>query len=79
MSFQEERIFTPIENTLSVFVEFVQSFQLMMYREKSSSTVESYTPLEAHLIAGFENILKFVEENDCPPEHGESKDIFERI
>lgn len=39
----------------------------------------TYSPLEARLIAGFEDILKFTEENGRPPEHGEERDIFERL
>jgi len=40
---------------------------------------KTYSPLEARLIAGFEDILKFIEENGHPPQHGESRDIFERL
>lgn len=40
---------------------------------------KSYSPLEARLIAGFEDILKFVEEHGHPPQHGENRDIFERL
>ena len=47
--------------------------------EVEAEKPKTYTPLEARLIAGFEDILKFVEENDRPPEHGEGNDIFERI
>ena len=38
-----------------------------------------YSPLEARLIAGFEDILKFVEEHGRAPQHGEENDIFERL
>ncbi len=31
------------------------------------------------MIAGFEDIVKFVEEHGRPPQHGEDKDIFERL
>lgn len=37
------------------------------------------TPKEERIIAGFEEIQKFVEENGHAPRHGEDKDIFERI
>lgn len=37
------------------------------------------TPREQRIIAGFEEIERFVEENDRLPEHGESRDIFERL
>lgn len=47
--------------------------------EVEAEKPKTYTALEARLIAGFEDILKFVEENGRPPEHGESNDIFERI
>lgn len=40
---------------------------------------KTYSPLEARLIAGFEDILKFVEENDRLPKHGDDRDIFERL
>ncbi len=37
------------------------------------------TPKEERIIAGFEDILKFVEEHGHPPQHGEGRDIFERL
>lgn len=37
------------------------------------------TPREERVIAGFEDILMFVDENGRPPRHGEERDIFERI
>jgi len=37
------------------------------------------TPLEERMIAGFEEIQRFVEQHGHVPEHGEDKDIFERI
>lgn len=40
---------------------------------------KQYSPLEARLIAGFEDILKFVEEHGHAPRHGEDRDIFERL
>ena len=39
----------------------------------------SRTPHEERLIAGFEDILRFVEAHDRAPEHGEGRDIFERL
>jgi hypothetical protein len=39
----------------------------------------SHTAREERIIAGFEEIQKFVEENGRLPEHGEGKDIFERL
>lgn len=38
-----------------------------------------YTQKEERIIAGFEEIQKFVEENKRLPRHGEDKDIFERL
>jgi len=37
------------------------------------------TPWEQRIIAGFEEIERFVAEHGKPPEHGESRDIFERL
>lgn len=37
------------------------------------------TPREERVIAGFEEIQRFVEQHRRIPEHGESKDIFERL
>lgn len=37
------------------------------------------SPLEERIIAGFEEIERFVEEHDRLPQHGEERDIFERL
>ncbi|MBO6764036.1 GIY-YIG nuclease family protein [Maricaulis sp.] len=37
------------------------------------------TPREERIIAGFEEIQRFVEEHDRVPQHGEERDIFERL
>jgi hypothetical protein len=37
------------------------------------------TPREERVIAGFEDIMKFVEEHGRAPRHGEDRDIFERL
>ena len=37
------------------------------------------TAQEERVIAGFEDILKFVDEHGRPPQHGEERDIFERL
>ncbi|TXI27896.1 MAG: GIY-YIG nuclease family protein [Aquipseudomonas alcaligenes] len=37
------------------------------------------TPREERIIAGFEDIQRFVEEHDHAPRHGDDKDIFERL
>ncbi len=39
----------------------------------------SYTAREERIIAGFEDILRFVEEHGRAPQHGEERDIFERL
>jgi hypothetical protein len=39
----------------------------------------SRTPREQRIIAGFEEVQKFVEEHGRLPEHGENRDIFERL
>ncbi|WP_026988479.1 GIY-YIG nuclease family protein [Fodinicurvata fenggangensis] len=44
--------------------------------EKSAPT---RTPKEERIIAGFEEIQRFVEEHGHPPRHGEDHDIFERL
>ncbi len=37
------------------------------------------TPREERIIAGFEEIQRFVEEHGRPPQHGHDRDIFERL
>lgn len=39
----------------------------------------SRTPREERIIAGFDEIQRFVEEHGRPPQHGEERDIFERL
>jgi len=39
----------------------------------------SRTPSEERIIAGFEDILRFYESHKRPPQHGEGRDIFERL
>ena len=39
----------------------------------------THTPREERIIAGFEEIQRFVEEQGRLPAHGEGNDIFERI
>src|ERR1035441_7997296 len=36
-------------------------------------------PREERIIAGFEEIQRFVAKHGRPPQHGESRDIFERM
>lgn len=40
---------------------------------------DSRSQKEARIIAGFEEIERFVEEYGRPPQHGEGRDIFERL
>ena len=47
--------------------------------EVTAETKSSLTPRQERIIAGFEEIQKFVEEQGRIPSHGEGKDIFERI
>lgn len=39
----------------------------------------AYTPKEERILAGFEDILRFVETHGRAPEHGEEREIFERL
>lgn len=41
--------------------------------------VRARTPREERIIAGFEDIVKFREEHGRAPQHGERRDIFERL
>jgi len=47
--------------------------------EVEAKKVAARTPREERIIAGFEEIQRFVEEHGRVPAHGEDKDIFERI
>jgi len=47
--------------------------------EVEAKKVAVRTPREERIIAGFEEIQRFVEEHGRVPAHGEDKDIFERI
>lgn len=40
---------------------------------------KQYTPKEERIIAGFEEIIRFVEEQNRLPQHGDGKNIFERL
>lgn len=39
----------------------------------------SRTPREERILAGFDDIQRFVDTHDLAPQHGEARDIFERI
>lgn len=47
--------------------------------EVGSTKAAARTPREERIIAGFEDILKFVDEHGHAPRHGEDRDIFERL
>lgn len=47
--------------------------------EVEPSRKSSRTPREERIIAGFEDIQRFVDEHGHIPAHGEDKDIFERL
>ena len=47
--------------------------------EVETGKAVSRTPREERIIAGFEEIQRFVEEHGCAPQHGEERDIFERL
>jgi len=47
--------------------------------EVETKKVARHTPREERIIAGFEEIQRFVEEHGTAPRHGEDHDIFERL
>lgn len=47
--------------------------------EVAAKKVAARTPLEERVIAGLEDILKFHAEHGRAPQHGEDRDIFERL
>ena len=47
--------------------------------EAAPNKANAHTVLEERLIAGFEDILRFVESHGRVPQHGEERDIFERL
>lgn len=47
--------------------------------EVETQKAGSRTPREERIIAGFEEIQRFVEEHGRAPQHGEGRDIFERL
>jgi hypothetical protein len=47
--------------------------------EVEAKKVSIRTPQEERIIAGFEDIQRFVEEHGRVPQHGEDRDIFERL
>lgn len=51
--------------------------ELELDAEKASAGGRTHE--EARVIAGFEEIVKFVDQNGHAPQHGEDRDIFERL
>ena len=47
--------------------------------EVEEQKARAYTPREERVIAGFEDIVRFFEEHGRAPQHGEDRDIFERL
>lgn len=47
--------------------------------EAAPTKVSTHTAQQERLIAGFEDILRFVESHGRAPQHGEDRDIFERL
>lgn len=47
--------------------------------EIETPKARTYTPLQERIIAGFEDIVRFYEEHGRAPQHGEDRDIFERL
>ena len=47
--------------------------------EVEAEKVATRTPREERIIAGFEDIQRFVDEKGRTPQHGETHDIFERL
>jgi hypothetical protein len=47
--------------------------------EVEEKKTQSRTPREERIIAGFEEIQRYVEEHGRAPQHGEEQDIFERL
>ncbi len=54
---------------------FSKSLASRSRRKKQASR----TPREERIIAGFEEIQRFVEQHGRAPQHGEDRDIFERL
>lgn len=47
--------------------------------EATPQRAGAHTPLEERIIAGFEDILRFHQQHGRIPQHGEDRDIFERL
>ena len=47
--------------------------------EPEAKPVRARTPREERIVAGFEEVQRFSREHGRPPQHGEDRDIFERL
>jgi len=47
--------------------------------EIEAKVADGHTPREERIIAGFEEIQRFVDKHDHMPQHGDDRDIFERL
>jgi hypothetical protein len=47
--------------------------------EAEAKTASSHTAQEERILAGFEDIQRFVDQNGRAPQHGEDRNIFERV
>jgi hypothetical protein len=47
--------------------------------EVEDKATSGWTPREERIVAGFREVQRFVDQNGAAPEHGEGKDIFERL
>lgn len=63
----------------SIFTEDDDALLAELGVEADAKKVVSRTPKEERIIAGFEEIERFVKEHGHVPQHGEDKDIFERL
>lgn len=63
----------------NIFTEEDDALLAELGVEAERKKASKYTAREQRIIAGFEEIQKFIEEHGRLPEHGENKDIFERL
>src|SRR3954464_700797 len=55
--------------------ELLDALGVEIEEEKSSAR----SPRDERVLAGFEDIQRFAEQHGRPPQHGEDRDIFERL
>jgi hypothetical protein len=63
----------------SIFTEEDDALLAELGVEVETKKVAARTPREERIIAGFEEVERFVEERGRLPQHGEDNDIFERL